>query len=108
MLERERVLLQADKQMADINRRDSILRGRGYSMRLAQEPHFVEAKINHSHNEELLLDGADEDLLLKDFDDHEVGIPQLLNDIEISKLDELEDEEINLADEHDDDFFNQG
>jgi len=34
MMERERVLMQADQQMAQINRRDSMLRGRGYSIRL--------------------------------------------------------------------------
>ena len=39
MMERERVLLEADQQMAQINKldtRDSGLRGRGYSMRLAK------------------------------------------------------------------------
>ena len=36
MIERERILLQADHQMAQIEktRRDSVLRGRGYSLAL--------------------------------------------------------------------------
>ena len=34
MMERERVLMQADQQMAQINRRDSMLRGRGTALGL--------------------------------------------------------------------------
>lgn len=76
MVERERVLLQADKQMADINRRDSMLRGRGYSIRLggsnasaSQHGGSTKSLLGGVLNsEEFLLDGADDDLLLQDFE----------------------------------------
>lgn len=79
MMERERVLLQADKQMANINRKDNVLRGRGYSIRLAGGSSGTNASALGGSsrsllgaalaNEELLNDSGDEDLLLKDFDD---------------------------------------
>ena len=59
--------------MANINRRDSVLKGRGYSLRLSDG---VMANTSNRSllgaalaNEELLFEGADDDDLLKDFED---------------------------------------
>ena len=73
MMERERVLKQSDQKMAQINHRDSLLRGRGISMRLGagqakNVDHFKSLGIIES--DDLLLDGADESSLLTDFEKH--------------------------------------
>lgn len=91
MMERERVLKQADQKMAKIEKthRDSILRGRGYSLKLgtanvikgvgnAPESIAEEESMSPSgllldmdddvDGDDFLLDGADEDMLLEDFD----------------------------------------
>ena len=71
MMERERILKQADHKMAQVNRRDSVLRGRGYSLKLGANTaksadHF--RSIGNIDNDDLLLDGTDESSLLNDFE----------------------------------------
>ena len=87
MMEREKVLKQADQRMAKIEKthRDSILRGRGYSVVLGTNKgttdgnsisQIEEESMSPSgilldgddEDDDLLLDGADEDMLLEDFD----------------------------------------
>ena len=84
MMEREKVLKQADQKMAKIekNHRDSILRGRGYSIALGtgksplamlEEESMSPSGLITEYGEEedgddFLLDGADDDMLLEDFD----------------------------------------
>ena len=77
MMERERVLQQADQRMAQIEKRDSILRGRGLSIRLGsgQNGSATAARLTSKQSfnlladdEDMLLDDADESTLLEDFD----------------------------------------
>ena len=88
MIEREKVLKQADQRMAKIERthRDSVLRGRGYSMALGtnnvlepgKRPSAIEEESmspsgllldgDEDDDDDFLLNGADEDMLLEDFD----------------------------------------
>ena len=88
MIEREKVLKQADQKMAKIERthRDSVLRGRGYSMALGtnnvldpgNRPSAIEEESmspsgllldgDDDDDDDFLLNGADEDMLLEDFD----------------------------------------
>ena len=51
MMEREKVLKQADQKMAKIERthRDSILRGRGYSVALGTNSVLATAHLNNQH-----------------------------------------------------------
>ena len=84
MMEREKVLLQADHKMAqlDQSRRDSFLRGRGLSIRLGASLGSINTKDQQEgedadlfkstddlgDGDDLLLDGADESSLLEDFE----------------------------------------
>ena len=88
MMEREKVLLQADQKMAQLSqnsqsRRDSFLRGRGLSIRLGASLNGITAPRDQGEGEDadlfsgtndlgdaddLLLDGADESTLLEDFE----------------------------------------
>ena len=76
-MEREKILLQADTQMANINRRDSVLRGRGYSMKLtganssaagSQIGSNKQSMYGGAGMEDLLLEDVDEDNMLRDFE----------------------------------------
>ena len=83
MMEREKVLLQADQKMAQLQRRDSFLRGRGLSIRLGASLNSITTPRDQQEGEDadllkgtddlgdgddLLLDGADESTLLEDFE----------------------------------------
>ena len=85
MMEREKVLLQADQKMAQLSnsRRDSFLRGRGLSIRLGASLNGITTPRDQGEGEDadlfsgtndlgdaddLLLDGADESTLLEDFE----------------------------------------
>ena len=74
MMEREKVLKQADQKIQMIHKthRDSVLRGRGYSMKLDVAPGISIIKEEEDHSEvaggngesTLLDDDGDDDLLL--------------------------------------------